>query len=170
MNYTGSNFSLSARKAYRSIFLRNVRTGTCTVKPNPMYVGPVICTYAIHNDQTGQAYVGSTEDFNRRWSKHVADLKRGTHINTLLQDAYDKHGIEAFTLKILGHYQTTEGLLKAEATDAYANYKAEDLYNGRIGALYSPHYPFGYLKRNRKPTKNPGSQAKTRWYDGETTL
>lgn len=170
MNFTGSTFPLAARKQYASIFKPMTRTGACNIVPNATYVGRIICTYAIHNLKTGQAYVGSSENFANRWSGHLNELTRGTHINKLLQAAFETDGVESFTMSIITQYETTDGLLKAEAVDALANYKIEDLYNGRIGMIFSPHYPHGAYNRNRKPTKRPGCQSKLRWFHGETTL
>jgi len=57
--------------------------------------------YWIRNRITGDIYIGSSKDVDRRRHKHVRALKRGTHCNSHLQCAYDKYGRKAFSFRVL---------------------------------------------------------------------
>jgi len=167
MNYSGSTFPLANNALYKAIFNLKQRSGP-SASLNPVNPGAIICTYAIDCHATNQAYVGSTENFYVRWVQHKNALNRGTHKNVLLQEAFDAHGAEAFSIRILAVYPATSGLLRIEREDALKHYKQEDLFNGRIGMMNI----FTYPRRNdpRPRTVNPGKQTKSRWYTGEATL
>jgi group I intron endonuclease len=55
--------------------------------------------YEIRNKLTGQRYIGSAVNFEKRWYSHRSDLRRGVHHSTHLQRAWTKHGAEAFEFK-----------------------------------------------------------------------
>ena len=59
------------------------------------------CVYAIHNNLTGFAYVGSTTCLSTRLSIHVNSLVRGEGSNNTLQEAWDKDLHSNFSFKIL---------------------------------------------------------------------
>lgn len=50
---------------------------------------------------TGQFYVGCTDNFLARKSWHLTQLRRGKHVNKLLQAAFDEHGKARFVFSIL---------------------------------------------------------------------
>ena len=50
--------------------------------------------YIIENKVNGKKYVGQSVNIGSRKSKHFGELKRGTHHNGYLQNAYNKHGEE----------------------------------------------------------------------------
>lgn len=57
--------------------------------------------YVIENKVSGTIYVGSAVDFNRRWSAHRHQLRRGSHASNHLQSAWNKYGPDAFTFRRL---------------------------------------------------------------------
>lgn len=57
--------------------------------------------YAICQRASGQVYVGSSKDIDKRWASHVRMLRRGNHHNAHLQHAWKKHGAQAFTFEVL---------------------------------------------------------------------
>jgi len=57
--------------------------------------------YAIINNITGDCYVGSSSDINRRFKSHVRMLNKGTHHSWELQRAVDKIGIDSFVFRVL---------------------------------------------------------------------
>ena len=63
--------------------------------PNAGYV------YAIQNRKNGNAYIGSTTNYKSRWHSHRSALRRGVHHSFILQQAWDKHGEDAFEFKLL---------------------------------------------------------------------
>jgi group I intron endonuclease len=46
-------------------------------------------------------YIGSAKNLDKRWRRHLNDLKSGKHINIHLQRAFNKYGIENFRFEIL---------------------------------------------------------------------
>lgn len=57
--------------------------------------------YYIRNINNNKIYIGSTQNFKNRFSKHRSQLKNNRHHNILLQNAYNKYGIESFNYIIL---------------------------------------------------------------------
>lgn len=57
--------------------------------------------YAIECIPTGEMYVGSSKDIGPRWNRHRYKLRRGVHHSVKLQEAWDKYGEAAFTVRIL---------------------------------------------------------------------
>lgn len=49
------------------------------------------CVYMLHNQQTGEAYFGRSNNARRRLTETMSGLKRGVHHNKDLQAAYDKN-------------------------------------------------------------------------------
>lgn len=47
-------------------------------------------TYAIIHSESNRAYVGSTDNYYRRMTQHATNLRRNTHPNKHLQDAYNQ--------------------------------------------------------------------------------
>lgn len=52
--------------------------------------------YEILNTVTDKRYVGSAQNFLKRWSEHLKGLRSGKHHSKHLQSSWDKHGHEAF--------------------------------------------------------------------------
>ena len=61
----------------------------------------MICIYAIKNTTNGKMYIGSTVNMTARFKKHRTDLKRNSHCNTHLQNAYNLYGEGALDFIIL---------------------------------------------------------------------
>lgn len=57
--------------------------------------------YAITHTPSGRIYVGSSKDLIRRWGYHRSALKARRHENTLLQELFDREGIQAFAFSLL---------------------------------------------------------------------
>ena len=69
--------------------------------------------YVIRNTQNGHRYIGSSVDVPERWSQHRGYLRKGTHGNDHLQNAWKKHGEEAFRFEVIEEC-VPEMLLTAE--------------------------------------------------------
>lgn len=55
--------------------------------------------YKIKNIFTGNFYIGSTaQSFRKRFERHLATLRKGTHHNQYLQRSFQKYGEESFVL------------------------------------------------------------------------
>lgn len=58
--------------------------------------------YAIRNTITGYSYIGSThKKIKYRWNTHQNRLNKGVHVNTYLQNAWNKYGSDAFCFEVL---------------------------------------------------------------------
>lgn len=57
--------------------------------------------YRIKNTVTGEAYVGSSNNIDKRWKHHVWLLNKNKHTNAILQRIYNKHGKDIFKFEIL---------------------------------------------------------------------
>lgn len=126
----------------------------------------LITTYAIKCERTGHTYVGATQDFFRRWGAHQWMLIKGEHTNPDLQALYDTWGEDAFTISIVQHLDSTEGLELREQAAA-DQFKPEMLLNYRIGntckAGWAPRNHAGLRPYEPKTKRRPNSVA--RWFD-----
>lgn len=57
--------------------------------------------YKITNKVNGRFYIGSSSNIKRRWGHHKSNLRNGTHINSHLQNSYDKHGEDQFEFLLI---------------------------------------------------------------------
>lgn len=55
--------------------------------------------YFIINNITNQRYVGQTTNFTRRKAEHLLKLRENRHPNIKLQNAYNKYGLDNFTIQ-----------------------------------------------------------------------
>jgi group I intron endonuclease len=53
--------------------------------------------YKIMNNINGDCYYGSSINVEKRWGRHIYELKRGSHHNSILQRAWNKYGEVNFT-------------------------------------------------------------------------
>lgn len=65
------------------------------------YKHKIPCIYQIRRIETGDCYVGSTSNRNERWGAHRRDLNKGKHHAPRMQNAWTKHGSEAFEFVML---------------------------------------------------------------------
>lgn len=61
----------------------------------------MIGIYRILNNVNGKVYIGQSTNIKRRWKDHINELRRGTHLNNRLQDAWDTFGESAFSFNVL---------------------------------------------------------------------
>lgn len=57
--------------------------------------------YSITHLKTGNFYIGSAKNFNKRWSAHICHLKKNKHHSPYLQNIYNKYGIESLQFNII---------------------------------------------------------------------
>jgi hypothetical protein len=67
--------------------------------------------YSIVCKSTDRGYVGSSINVPSRWKKHLYFLRKGNHVNPLLQSSYNKYGEESFEFRII---DDLSGLTKPE--------------------------------------------------------
>lgn len=97
--------------------------------------------YRIVNLENGKSYVGSTTDFDKRWSTHRRALARGKHGNRYLQAAVDLHGAAAFHFYVLEFVPCFTDLVSREQhyIDLYApEYNLRILAGSQLGMKHTP--------------------------------
>lgn len=57
--------------------------------------------YCIKNLVNGKIYVGQSINVDGRWRQHLSHLRKNTHNNEHLQDAWNKYGKENFDFQII---------------------------------------------------------------------
>jgi group I intron endonuclease len=57
--------------------------------------------YKIEHRDSSRCYIGSSNNIEVRWQKHIQALKRGTHHSKYMQRVWDKYGSEAFVFSVL---------------------------------------------------------------------
>lgn len=57
--------------------------------------------YCIKNNINGKMYIGQSIVIEKRKQQHFAQLRHNNHDNTYLQNAFNKHGEDAFEFKII---------------------------------------------------------------------
>ena len=89
------------------------------------------CVYQIINNKNGKIYIGETLTAKLRWKDHLSRLRGGYHVNSKLQEDFNKFGEEAFGWEILREFpKDKETLLLEEARTINRFLKEDrDLYN-----------------------------------------
>jgi group I intron endonuclease len=67
--------------------------------------------YKIMNKINGDCYYGSSINIEKRWDRHIYDLKRGSHHNLILQRAWDKYGKVNFSFELVEECDTNDLLI-----------------------------------------------------------
>jgi len=70
--------------------------------------------YKIANSVTNECYVGQSVRVLKRISDHKCNLRKGTHSNPRLQNAWNKYGEEAFTFEVVAECDSYDDLDELE--------------------------------------------------------
>ena len=86
--------------------------------------------YMIVNKINEKRYVGSAENFNKRWEHHLSLFRTGKHTK-FFQNAFNKYGGENFVFIIIEEVEDLIQLVPREQTwlDFYKSYLPENGYN-----------------------------------------
>lgn len=88
--------------------------------------------YEIRNIINGKRYIGCSKDVTVRFTKHKSRLKNNKHINSYLQNAYNKYGKSNFEYNILFKLNSESDMYKKEKELILEN---DNLYNLAEGGL-----------------------------------
>lgn len=61
-----------------------------------------------------RVYIGSSVNIYHRIGCHIRELKKGTHANTILQNSFNKSGIESFYVKVIELVESKDLLFERE--------------------------------------------------------
>ena len=75
--------------------------------------------YRIQNIIEDKNYIGKSWNIEQRWKEHITTLKSNKHINSKLQSAFNKYGLDSFEFTIL------EEADKPELMDYFESYYTE---------------------------------------------
>lgn len=110
--------------------------------------------YCITNTCTNDHYVGKASNLDNRWRTHTSQLIREIHFNPLLQQAWNKHGKDAFTFEVL------------EAIERHLYYKEAGAIEIMWIQKLSPAYNLRVIGKTSETSKNKslaGIQAYWEW-------
>ena len=64
--------------------------------------------YVIKNSTNGKFYIGSSSDIRQRWAEHKSKLNKRRHVNTCLQNSWNKYGGDLFEFLVLEKCEPSE--------------------------------------------------------------
>lgn len=87
--------------------------------------------YKIINLANKKIYVGSAVDIKARWRQHKNRLRKHTHENFHLQNAWNKYGEKNFVFELIEELIERKKLIEREQywLDRYCSYRSENGYN-----------------------------------------
>ena len=92
--------------------------------------------YRILNTVTGKYYIGSANNFRKRYKKHINQLRNNKHHSIYLQRSFNKHGEDLFIFEVVETIPKDElidntYLIDVEQIwlDTYQPYRKENGYN-----------------------------------------
>lgn len=129
---------------------------------------PITGVYQIKNTKSGKVYVGSAAvSLSKRWNVHKCRLRKKTHHSKKLQNAWEKHGEEAFEFSVLEHCPPTQcEVLEQKWIDLLdsfnAGYNCRPNANSQLGHKHSPE-TIALIKERQKATGwRPTLEQRTR--------
>lgn len=111
----------------------------------------MIGVYAIVHSTSRNAYVGSSNNIERRIKEHLNDLRASRHFCKYLQNSWNKYGEQSFEIKTIGKCETLKEAREVE--EAFLECFIETLYNSKTTAI-------GF-KSEEHPAKRPDWHMKT---------
>ena len=85
--------------------------------------------YEIVNLFNGVRYVGSSVSFNKRWSQHRTDLRRGIHHSKYLQRSWNKYGPDQFLFRAIEIIESPNRQKLIDREQYHFNQMAKDRFN-----------------------------------------
>lgn len=122
--------------------------------------------YKIRNKVNDKYYLGSTRNLRKRMREHLSMLRNNKHGNAHLQNAFNKHGEDAFIFEIQLRAVYEEHLVMLEQAylDTFTPYVRGMGYNISDNAksyrVFGKDHP-GYGKQRSEETKRKISETLT---------
>ena len=118
--------------------------------------------YCIENIANHKRYIGQSVNIYARWFAHKSELRRGEHVNSHLQKAWDKYGETAFAFSIL-EICTEESLNETEEKYIAFYKSANRIYGYNIEESGCPeHHRKEETKEKIRRNRNTEVSAETR--------
>ena len=95
--------------------------------------------YKITNTENNKVYIGESLDIHRRWDEHKYDLLHNKHCNYLLQNDFNKYGIDMFNFEIIQEYKT-DGVIPTKCQLLMLEYKYIRKFEKENYQLYNIEY------------------------------
>lgn len=95
--------------------------------------------YKITNTENNKVYIGESLDIYRRWDEHKYDLLHNKHCNYLLQNDFNKYGIDMFNFEIIQEYKT-DGVIPTKCQLLMLEYKYIRKFEKENYQLYNIEY------------------------------
>jgi group I intron endonuclease len=106
----------------------------------------MIGLYAIVHVPSNRAYVGSTNDFERRFKEHKTLLRKGKHYCKYLQNSWSKYGEQNFAFKKICINESLDEAREIE--EAFLDCFFDQLMNVKNAVIGAP---FGDSHFSKKP-------------------
>lgn len=119
--------------------------------------------YKIINVVNNKFYVGSTNDFKRRKTRHFSELRNGRHNNRYLQAAWVRYGEQAFIFVIVEDLLDGVDLLAAENIWLKEHVGKEYCYNLGVDATAPTLGMSGELSPTYGRKRTPEELAAQSW-------
>ena len=96
--------------------------------------------YKIVNKINGKYYVGSSINVKRRWNEHKSELNKNVHINSYLQNSWNKYGKNNFDFIIIKEVSKSDLIIEEQKyLDEIKNDRKNICYNLTFQANGSPY-------------------------------
>ena len=96
--------------------------------------------YKIANKVTGDFYIGSAINIDRRFSQHKSDLKKQRHRNQILQRTNDKYGFDNLSFEVIELINDKNSLISREQfyiDTLNPKYNIRKIANSNLGLKWS---------------------------------
>ena len=115
--------------------------------------------YMIRNLKNGKVYIGQSVDIRSRWYKHKNDLRKKSHRNIKLQNAWNKYGEENFSFEVVLTCSKEElNSNEKYYVTKYNSYK--EGYNMTLGGNDNTSYPKEFGEKISNTKKNYSKEKK----------
>lgn len=97
--------------------------------------------YKIANKVTGDFYIGSAVNLNKRFSAHKRNLINKNHPNIILQNVFNKYGLNGLSFEIVESVENKNNLIEREQhyiDTLIPNYNIRKIANSNLGLKFGP--------------------------------